>query len=67
MIQNVIDNCRDATNISDIKNVGYLTSKGKYFKITAGSYRFGIYINKGTIEFLKFGTRENFYNDFPPY
>ncbi|RLD72261.1 MAG: type II toxin-antitoxin system RelE/ParE family toxin, partial [Bacteroidetes bacterium] len=44
-----------------------LTSKGKYYKLKHGHYRFGVYINKGVIEFLKFGTRQNFYNDFPPY
>jgi len=25
------------------------------------------FIDKGTVEFLKFGTRQNFYSDFPPY
>jgi mRNA-degrading endonuclease RelE of RelBE toxin-antitoxin system len=66
LINSVLTNCGSARTISEICNCSPLLSKGKYFKIKYGSYRFGIYIDKGTIEFLKFGTRENFYKDFPP-
>ena len=67
LINSVIDNCEKAVTIADIKNCEPLQSKGKFFKLKYGQYRFGIYIDKGTVEFLKFGTRQNFYNDFPPY
>ena len=67
LIISVIENCRVAKNLSEIKNLGSLVSNGKYYKIKAGTYRFGIYIDNGIIEFLKFGTRENFYKDFPPF
>lgn len=67
LIKEVIDNAREAKVISDIKHIEPLTGKGKYFKIKTPPYRFGVYIDNGTIEFLKFGTRENFYNDFPPH
>ena len=63
----LIKDCDQAQTISDIKHCEPLTSKGKYYKLKHGHYRFGVYINKGVIEFLKFGTRQNFYNDFPPY
>jgi len=66
LIKSVISNCGSARTITEISNCSPLVSKGKYFKLKYGSFRFGIYIDKGTIEFLKFGTMENFYKDFPP-
>ena len=67
LIHSVIDDCEKAVIISDIKNCEPLQSRGKFFKLKYGQYRFGIHIDNGIIEFLKFGTRQNFYNDFPPY
>ena len=67
LIHSTIDNCENAVTISDIKNCEPLQSRGKFFKLKYGQYRIGIYIDKGTVEFLKFGTRQNFYNDFPPF
>ena len=67
LIKSVIENCENARTISDIKHCEPLQSRGKFFKIKYGQYRFGVFIDKGTIEFLKFGTRQNFYDDFPPF
>lgn len=67
LIHSVIENCENANTIADIKHCEPLQSKGKFYKLKYGKYRFGIYIDKATIEFLKFGTRQNFYDDFPPY
>ena len=67
LIHSVIENCEKAVTISDLKNCEPFQSRGKFFKLKYGQYRFGIYIDKGTVEFLKFGTRQNFYKDFPPY
>jgi mRNA interferase RelE/StbE len=67
LIKKVITDCEKAEIISDIKHCEPLTSKGKFYKLKHGNYRFGVHINKGTIEFLKFGTRQNFYDDFPPF
>lgn len=67
LIQTVIENCEIAVSIADIKDCEPLYSQGKFFKIKRGQYRFGIYINRGMVEFLKFGTRQNFYDDFPPF
>jgi len=53
--------------IGNIKHCEPLQSRGKFFKLKYGQYRFGVYIDKGTVEFLKFGTCQNFYNDFPPF
>jgi mRNA interferase RelE/StbE len=67
LIRTVIEDCEQAGTISDIPHCEPLQSRGKFFKIKHGQCRFGVYIDKGTVEFLKFGTRQNFYNDFPPF
>jgi mRNA interferase RelE/StbE len=67
LIENVIEVCEKANSISEIKHCESLKSKGKFYKIKYGHYRFGVYIDGGIVEFLKFGERQNFYSDFPPY
>lgn len=67
LIHSVVENCEKADTIANIKHCEPLQSRGKFFKLKYGQYRFGVYIDKGTVEFLKFGTRQNFYNDFPPF
>jgi mRNA-degrading endonuclease RelE of RelBE toxin-antitoxin system len=67
LIKQVIEECENASAVSQIPHCEPLTSKGKFFKLKHGQYRFGVYINKGVVEFLKFGTRQNFYKDFPPF
>jgi mRNA interferase RelE/StbE len=66
LIEKVILECENARTISDINHCEPLKGRGKYFKIKHGDFRFGVYIDHGTVEFLKFGTRQNFYDDFPP-
>jgi len=67
LIQTTISQVKAAQNISDIPHCERLSSKGKFYKIKQPPYRFGVYIDNGIVEFIKFGTRENFYRDFPPY
>lgn len=67
LIEKVIEECEQAKTINNISHCEPLQSRGKFYKIKHGQYRFGVYIDKGTIEFLKFGTRQNFYKDFPPF
>ena len=67
LIKTVIENCEKAVTIAEINHCEALQSRGKFFKIKCGQYRFGVFIDKGTVEFLKFGTRQNFYDDFPPF
>ena len=67
LVKKVIEDCEQADTISDIPHCEPLHSRGKFFKIKHRQYRLGVYIDKGTVEFLKFGTRQNFYKDFPPF
>lgn len=67
LIEDTIMQAKAAQSVNEISNCERLTSKGKFYKIKHPPYRFGVYIDNGIIEFIKFGTRENFYRDFPPY
>lgn len=67
LIRSVIENCEAARTITEIHHCEPLQSRGKFFKLKYGQYRFGVHIDAGTVEFLKFGTRQNFYDDFPPF
>lgn len=67
LIKSVIENCKSASNIGEINHCEALQSRGKFFKLKYGQYRFGVFIDNGIVEFLKFGTRQNFYDDFPPF
>ena len=67
LVKKVIRECETADRPYQIPHCEPLTAKGKFFKLKHGQYRFGVYIDKGVVEFLKFGTRENFYKDFPPF
>jgi mRNA interferase RelE/StbE len=67
LIESTINQVKAANDSSEIRNCEKLASSGKFYKIKHSHYRFGIYIDKGIVEFVKFGTRENFYHDFPPF
>jgi mRNA-degrading endonuclease RelE of RelBE toxin-antitoxin system len=67
LIKKVIEEAKVAQNIFEIHNIEPLTARGKYFKIKHPPYRFGVYIDKGIVEFIRFGTRENFYKNFPSH
>jgi mRNA interferase RelE/StbE len=43
LIHSVIENCENANTIADIKHCEPLQSKGKFYKLKYGKYRFGIY------------------------
>ncbi len=67
LVKKVIKDCEAAKSPDQILHCEPLTSKGKFFKLKYSQFRFGVYIDKGIVEFIKFGTRQNFYKDFPPY
>jgi mRNA-degrading endonuclease RelE of RelBE toxin-antitoxin system len=66
VIAGVINDCKNAHRVSDIPHCEPLTSKGKYYKIKRASLRFGVKIDNGSITFMAFGTRQSFYDNFPP-
>ncbi len=67
LIEATINEVKAANIPAEIPKLEKLVSAGSYFKIKKTPYRFGLYIKNDTVEFVKFGTRESFYRDFPPY
>ena len=66
LIKRVILSVETAKTLKDIPHLEGLVSTKPYYKIKTPPYRFGIAIDGNTVIFVKFGTRENFYRDFPP-
>lgn len=65
LIEKVIIEAEQAKLLADIKGLEKLTGYKGYFRIKRPPYRIGIYSEKSNMEFVAFGTRENFYNSFP--
>jgi mRNA interferase RelE/StbE len=61
-----ISEVKSAKSIKNIPKIERLVSRQPYYKIKKHPYRFGLYIENSEVEFVKFGTRQNFYRDFPP-
>ena len=61
-----ISDVKSAQSIKSIPKIERLISRQHYYKIKKHPYRFGLYIENAEVEFVKFGTRQNFYKDFPP-
>lgn len=53
-------------NLSDISNITQLSGYPNYYRIKFDyRYRIGLYFDGETLEFLRIGTREDFYKRFP--
>lgn len=61
-----ISEVKSAKSTKGIPKIERLVTRQPYYKIKKHSYRFGLYIENANVEFVKFGTRQNFYSDFPP-
>ena len=66
LIKNVIESVKQAKKPTDIKHLEKLSGHSNYFKIKTPPYRFGIYLDNDTLEFVRFGQRQDFYKYFPP-
>lgn len=65
LIKETILEIEKADSLSDIPRLERLTSSEPFFKIKKHSYRFGSKIKDSIVVLIKFGSHENFYNDFP--
>ena len=66
LIKKVIISVETAKTLKEIPHLERFTSTKAYYKIKTPPYRFGVAVEEGTVYFVKFGIRENFYRDFPP-
>lgn len=65
-LRQVLAEANNAQRISDIVNLTELTGYPNFYRIKFNyRYRIGIYFDGEAIEFLRVGTREDFYKRFP--
>ena len=61
----VIEEIEKATSLSEVRNVKKLKGHKFYFRIRIGDYRLGIYMEKETVELVRFLNRKDLYKYFP--
>lgn len=60
----VIQNVKQASSISEIHNLKKLKGFKSAYRIKIGSYRLGIFIEKGIVEFVRIVHRKDIYKIF---
>ncbi len=65
-LRQVLTEANNAQSISDIANLTELSGYPHFYRIKFDyRYRIGLYFDGEIIEFLRVGTREDFYKRFP--
>ena len=64
-IERVISQVKQAKDFSEITHLEKLAGYKHYYRIKMPPYRFGLIIENNIVTFSRFGTRENFYSQFP--
>jgi mRNA interferase RelE/StbE len=64
-IVDCIENVKNGSTIHSIKNLKKLKGSNHYYRIKIGDYRVGIFIEKETVEFIRFLHRKDVYKYFP--
>lgn len=65
-LQQVLIEANKAESLSNIANLSELSGYPNYYRIKFDyRYRIGLYFDGEELEFLRFGTREDFYKRFP--
>lgn len=65
-LQKVLIEAGKVEHLSDISNITQLSGYPNYYRIKFDyRYRIGLYFDGETLEFLRIGTREDFYKRFP--
>lgn len=64
-ISATVSNVIRAKTRHDIANLKKLKGHKTAYRIRTGSYRIGVFIEKGTVEFAAFAHRKDIYNFFP--
>jgi len=65
-IRKVIESVDSANELADISNVEKIVGCENFYRIKFDyRYRIGIYVNNESVQFLRVGTREDFYKKFP--
>ena len=65
-LQQVFVEVDKVENLSDVANITELSGYQNYYRIKFDyRYRIGLYFDGEVLEFLRIGTREDFYKRFP--
>lgn len=64
-VADVIDECKNAKTLSEIRNVKKLEGYSGYYRIRVGDFRIGIEVKQGVIWFLRIANRKDIYRVFP--
>ena len=64
-LKSIIIDCKNADNISSIKNFKKLRGYDTFYRIRLGNYRVGIELEKDTLIFTRFLYRKDIYKFFP--
>jgi mRNA interferase RelE/StbE len=61
----IIDGCKNAKGLYDIRNLKKLEGFDRYFRIRAGDFRIGIEFTGQVLRFLRIANRKDIYKFFP--
>ena len=64
-INAAIERVEQAKTFQEIPNLKRLETKGKYYRIRVGEYRFGLMFESGTLIFVRCLNRKEIYRYFP--
>ena len=64
-IKNIIDQCRTAQNLREIKNLKKLKGYQSFYRLKIGDYRIGIEADRNQLIFVRFLHRKEIYRFFP--
>ena len=64
-LKGIIIDCKNADNLSSIKNLKKLKGYDTFYRIRLGNYRVGIELEEDTLIFTRFLHRKDIYKFFP--
>jgi mRNA interferase RelE/StbE len=64
-IADIIDECRNAVSLVEIRNLKKLSGYKFYYRVRVGDYRIGIEVNEAMVKFLRVAHRKDIYRIFP--
>jgi mRNA interferase RelE/StbE len=64
-VKNVIEHAKSVNSVAELKSIKKMKGAKNAYRIRAGSYRIGFYMEKNTILFARFLHRKDIYKYFP--
>jgi mRNA interferase RelE/StbE len=64
-IREVIEAVEEADSLSDLPDVKKMSGSSGFYRIRIGSYRIGLMVERGVVEFVRVLDRKDIYTCFP--